>query len=159
RFEVRAQGDPAALLKPILAELKAVDPLLGDTSVDPLSSLMRDSISSARVLARLATGFGVLALLLAAIGLYGVMSYAIVRRTGEIGVRMALGAQRETVIRMVLRDAMRVVLLGVIIGVPLALASTRLLRSQLQNVGPTDPVALGIALAVLVASAVIAALL
>jgi ABC-type antimicrobial peptide transport system permease subunit len=119
--------------------------------------LMRDSISQERLLARLATGFGLMALLLAAIGLYGVMTYAVTRRTAEIGLRVALGAQRGDVIGMVLRDAMGVVVAGVIVGVPASLFAARLLQSQLHGVGTTDPVSLSVALSVMVVSAAAAA--
>jgi ABC-type antimicrobial peptide transport system permease subunit len=124
-----------------------------------LPILMRQSIREQRLLARLATGFGALALLLAAIGLYGVMTYAIARRTGEIGLRVALGAQRSDVIGMVLRDALRLVLLGVVVGVPLALAATRLLQSQLHDVDSSDPLIIALCLAVLALTALLAALL
>ncbi|PYP61141.1 MAG: ABC transporter substrate-binding protein, partial [Gemmatimonadetes bacterium] len=91
------------------------------------------------MLARLATGFGLGALLLAAIGLYGVMTYAVTRRTGEIGLRVALGAQRPGVVRLVVADALRVVLLGFAVGLPIALGSLRLLHSQLYGIEATDP--------------------
>jgi ABC-type antimicrobial peptide transport system permease subunit len=120
---------------------------------------MRQSIREQRLLARLASGFGLLALLLAAIGLYGVMSYAVQRRTGEFGLRVALGAQRSNVIRLVLGDAFGLVALGLAGGVPLAIAGTRFLRSQLHGVAATDPTAIGVALAVLAASAFAAALI
>jgi ABC-type antimicrobial peptide transport system permease subunit len=120
---------------------------------------MRVSIREQRLLVRIASGFGSLALLLAAIGLYGVMTYAIARRTSEIGLRVALGAGRGTVLRMVLGDALRVVAIGVVIGLPLALASSQLLRTQLHGVGTTDTVAIVLALLVLTTSAIVAALL
>jgi predicted permease len=157
-FEVLASGDnPAALAPAVRAQIAAADPLLPIDGADPLSSLMRSSVRDARLVARVATGFGLVALLLASIGLYGVMTYAMARRTGEIGLRVALGAQRLQVIRMVLGDSMRIVVVGIAIGFPLALALVRLLKTQLYNVSPTDPVALGAALAVLVASGVVAA--
>jgi ABC-type antimicrobial peptide transport system permease subunit len=118
---------------------------------------MRQSISEERLLARLATIFGSSALLLAAIGLYGVMSYAVSRRSGEIGLRVALGAQRGEVVRMILRDALFLVGIGVAVGVPLTLAASRVIRSQLHGVEPYDPVALGVALMVLLLGAVVAA--
>jgi predicted permease len=158
RFEIRASGDPANLVTPVRVQIKALDQSLSIGGIDPLSLLMRQSVREERLLARLATGFGVLALLLAAVGLYGVMTYAITRRTGEIGLRMALGARRGNVIAMVLRDALGLVVLGLVIGVPLALASTRLLRSQLHGIEPGDPVSIAIALCVLMISAIIAAL-
>jgi ABC-type antimicrobial peptide transport system permease subunit len=108
---------------------------------------------------RLATGFGVLALLLAAVGLYGIMTYAVTRRTGEIGLRVALGAQHGNVVGLMLGDALRLVAIGVIVGVPLAIVSTRMLRTQLHGVGPADPASLIVALVVLTGSATIAALL
>ena len=158
-FIVRTAGDPLALVESVRQQLKSVDEKLPIYGIDPLSVLMRQSIREQRLLARLATGFGGLALLLAAIGLYGVMTYAIARRTGEIGLRVALGAQRSNVIGMVLRDALRLVLLGVLIGVPLALGATRLLQSQLHDVDAADPLVIALCLAVLSLSAVLAALL
>jgi putative ABC transport system permease protein len=136
----------------------SVDQTLPIDNIDPVVNLMADSISQQRLLAQLAGAFGVLALVLAAIGLYGVMTYAITRRTGEIGLRVALGAQRADVIRMVLVEAVELVAIGIVVGLPVALLATRLLRTQLHGVPATDPISLGFALAVLAASAVIAAL-
>jgi predicted permease len=158
RLLVRTTGDPTRVIPGVRRAIAAVDPQLPIDSIDPLTTLMRQSIREERLLTRLAAGFGVVALLLAAIGLYGVMSYAITRRTGEIGLRVALGAGRGMVVRMVLRDALRLVALGVLAGVPLALASTRLIGSQLHGVSAADPAALAAALAVLGLSAVVAAL-
>jgi predicted permease len=158
RFVVRATGEPALLGSAVRGELRAVEDELRILSIQPLTAMMRQSVAAERLLARLASGFGSLALLLAALGIYGVMSYAMARRTGEIGLRMALGAQRADVVRMVLLDALRLVASGVIVGLPLAMAAVRLLRNQLHGVGPTDPVAISAALAVMLASAVIAAL-
>jgi predicted permease len=158
RLEVRTIGDPTNLVESLRRAVLSVDQSLPIDSIDPVSRLMGDSIRQQRLLVQLATGFGVLALLLAAIGLYGVMTYAITRRTGEIGLRVALGAQRADVIRMVLTEAVTLVASGVMAGLPLALIATRLLRAQLHGVAPTDPVSLAGALAVLGASAIIAAL-
>ncbi len=157
-FMVRTTVDPTTLIEPARQSLKSAYSELPIYSIDPLSVLMRQSVREQRLLARLATGFGGLALLLAAIGLYGVMTYAIARRTGEIGLRVALGAQRSDVIGMVLRDALMLVLLGVVAGVPLALAATRLLESQLHNIDPADPLVIGVCLLVMSGSAAIAAL-
>jgi ABC-type antimicrobial peptide transport system permease subunit len=107
----------------------------------------------------LATGFGLGALLLAAIGLYGVMTYAVTRRTGEIGLRMALGAQRQGVVRLIVTDALRVVVIGFAVGLPIAFASLRLLHTQLYGVEATDPYSTAVALVVLLASAIVAVLL
>jgi predicted permease len=159
RLEVRTAGDPTQLVQPIRKAIVALDPALPIDGVDPLSRLMQQSIREERLVARLASAFGVLALLLASIGLYGVMTYAITRRTGEIGLRVALGARQDQVVRMVLFDALRLVAVGLIVGLPLALGSTRLLPTQLHGVEAIDPVSLGVAIAVLTASAVIAVLL
>ncbi len=159
RFELRAAGNPAALSNAVRRELRAEDSAVPISSIDPLTELMRYSIREQRLLTRLAAGFGVMALLLAAIGLYGVMTYAVSRRTGEIGLRGALGASRADLLGMVLADAMKVVGIGVVLGVPAALAATRLLRSQLHGIGTMDPVALGISLSVLMGTAFLASLL
>jgi predicted permease len=158
RLEVRTAGDPTKLVQSLRRAVLSVDQSLPIDNIDPVPTLMATSISQQRLLAQLAGGFGVLAPILAAIGLYGVMSYAINRRTGEIGLRVALGAQRADVIRMVLLEAINLVGVGVVVGLPLALVATRLLRTQLHGVAPTDPVSLGVALLVLSGSAVIAAL-
>jgi predicted permease len=159
RFAVRTVGDPSALVQPIRRAVLSVDPSLPIDGIAPLSMLMRQSIREERLVARLASAFGVLALLLAAIGLYGVMTYAIARRTGEIGLRVALGAQRGDVVRMVLFDALRLVAFGLALGLPVAILSMRLLRTQLHGVETTDPVSIGVAVAVLASSAVVAVLL
>ena len=159
RFEIRSTGDPAPLALRAREAIRGVDPLLPIDSVDPLSTLMAQSIREERLLAKVSSGFGLLALLLAAMGLYGVLSYAVSRRTGEIGLRVALGAQRSTVVRMVLHDAIRVVILGVVLGAPLAFAGARLLRNQLHGIEMIDPVALGVALSSLAITGVIAALI
>jgi len=159
RFEVRTDGDPNALADPVRKAVLAIDPLLPIDGLDALPVLMRQSIREERLVASLASGFGGLALLLAGIGLYGVMTYAVTRRTGEIGLRTALGAQRLDVVRLVVLDALRLVAAGVIVGVPLALASARLVHAQLHGVATVDPTSIGVALLVLATSAVAAALL
>jgi putative ABC transport system permease protein len=158
RFEIRTQRDPSALVQDVRRTIVAVDPSLAIDDIDPLSRLMQQSIAQERLVAQLATAFGTLALLLAGIGLYGVMTYAITRRTGEIGLRVALGAQRADVLRMVLVDALRLVAVGLVVGLPFALLSTRLLRTQLHGVDAIDPLSIVAAVSVLALSAVIAVL-
>ena len=159
RLTIRTSADPAQLLAPIRKAITDLNPDLPIRSIDPLSRMMRSSIAEERLLATLAMVFGGAALLLAAIGLYGVMSYAVSRRSGEIGLRVALGARRGTVITMVIRDALALVALGVAAGIPLTLAASRVIRGQLHGIEPSDPIAFGSALAVLCACAVLAALL
>jgi ABC-type antimicrobial peptide transport system permease subunit len=147
------------LVQSVRRAIAAVDPHLPIERVDPLTSLMRATIREERLLARVASGFGALALALSVIGLYGLMTYAITRRTGEIGVRVALGASATRVASAVLADALKLVALGLVIGIPLAFAAARALQSQLHDVSPVDPLSLGGALAVLTATATVAALL
>ena len=158
-FAVRTSGNPMQTIPELRRAIKATDAELKTDDIDPLSVLMRDSIRQERLVARLATGFGALALLLAGIGLYGVLTYAVTRRTNEIGLRVALGAQQRDVVRMVLGDALRLVLAGVLVGAPLAIAATRLLRTQLHDVHPADPIAMVSALLVLTTGAIVAALI
>ena len=105
------------------------------------------------LIARLTELFGVLALILACVGLYGVTAYSVARRTNEIGIRMALGADRRNVVKMVLRGASLQLGIGLAIGIPVALASSRLLANQLYGVKTYDPVILGFAVFVLSACA------
>jgi len=159
RLVIRAGGDPLRLIPAVRKSIGEVSADLPIRDIDPLSRLMRQSIREERLLATLAMVFGGAALLLAAIGLYGVMSYAVSRRAGEIGLRVALGAQRAAVIRMVLRDAMLLVGFGMLAGVPLTCGASQVIRNQLHGVGPTDPIAFLVALAVLALGAITAAFL
>lgn len=158
RFEIRAVGDPSSMVEPVRRAIVAVDPSLPIDGIDPVSTLIAGLIRQEILLARLATAFGVLALALAAIGLYGVMSYSVARRTAEMGLRAALGAQRTDVVRLVLRDALVVVAVGLVVGLPLAIALMRLVQSQLHGVGAADPASIGLAVSILVLSAIVAAL-
>jgi ABC-type antimicrobial peptide transport system permease subunit len=158
-FVVRTRDEPRTLLAALRSVIVGVDPQLPIDELVPVSTLMRASIREERLLTRLTTGFGAIALVLAAIGLYGVMTYTITRRTGEIGLRVALGAQRRAVVGMILGDAARLLALGVAIGIPLALVAGRMLEKQLHVVKSGDPIAIGGVLVVLAVSGAIAALL
>jgi ABC-type antimicrobial peptide transport system permease subunit len=115
---------------------------------------MEEAFIGERIIAQFCAAFGVLATLLAAVGLYGVMAWSVARRTREIGIRMALGAERAKLIRMVLREVAQFTLIGIAIGVPAALGLSRLVRSQLYGITPSDPLtyAGAVALIALVAS-------
>ena len=158
RFEIRTSSEPARIGPEVRRIVMSADARL-PVDIDPLARLMYQSVREERLLARLATGFGFGALLLAAIGLYGVMTYAVTRRTSEIGLRVALGAQRQGVIGLVVGDALRVVLVGFVVGLPVALGTLRLLGSQLHGVGVADPLSIAAALSVLTVSALVAVLL
>jgi predicted permease len=159
RLIARTAGDPSSVVQQIRKTIVSVDPSLPIDGVDPLSGLLARSIAQERLVAQLATAFGVLALLLAAIGLYGLMTYTISRRTREIGLRIALGAQRGRVLRLVMMDAMRLVIVGLVLGVLVAYLSTGLLETQLNGVKPGDPLSILVAAVVLMGSAILAALL
>ncbi len=158
-FEVRTIGDPAQLAQPVRRVLQTAAPELRVSEPAPLNDLMRESMRQDILLARLVTSFGLLAAVLAAMGLYGILSYATFRRTGEFGLRMALGAEPGEILRLVLRDALSLLAVGVVVGVPLVLVGARLLRSELYGVGPFDPLSFVFAVAVLAVSALLAGLL
>ena len=123
-------------------------------AVTPLSKTVNDSILPERIIAALSAFFGALALLIAAIGLFGLMAYNVTRRTRELGIRFALGAQRGAVLRMILCETLTLVALGIVVGVPCAVAATRLIAHMLFGVTPYDPVTLAaVAIALLAVGA------
>lgn len=138
-FVVRTRGTPLALIPEVRAAFRALDTQLPLTDVQTMKEVVSSSLGSWRFRAILLTSFAGLALLIAAIGTYGVMSYAVSRKTHEIGIRMALGAQKTDVLRLVVRQGMIPALIGVSVGLGAALALTRLLASMLYGVKPTDP--------------------
>jgi predicted permease len=147
---------PGQLEPQVTRALSEVDPNLTVTSVRTLQQQIELSFNQQRAVANVAGLFGVVALLLAAIGLYGVTAYSVVRRTNEIGIRMALGAGRREVMGMVLRGAFRRVVAGLVIGLPLAVGAGYLLAAQLYGVSFWDPAALGVAAGALALAAFIA---
>jgi predicted permease len=158
RLLVRTTGDPSALVQTVRRAITETDRSVAIDDLEPVTDLIRLSIRDEHLVARLATGLGALALLLAAVGLFGVTSYSIARRTSEIGVRIALGARRVDIARLVMRDGLKPVAAGVVIGVPLAMGAVRILEHHLNDIS-SDPVSLALAVAVLFASAVAAVFL
>jgi predicted permease len=138
-IEAQVSGAPSGALTNVLGQIKAADPRLPISFIETLDNLVADSAGNQIALAKLSTFFGGLALLLACVGLYGVISYTVASRTREIGVRMALGARRGDVMELVLREGMLLVAIGLVVGIPLAIASTRLLHSFLFGLKSTDP--------------------
>jgi predicted permease len=159
KIEVRTGGDPARLVVPLRQALTAADPALVVTDVEPLTDLILGSVGQDRLVASAVSFFGAVALVLSALGLYGVMAYGTSRRTTEFGLRMALGAEPRAVIRMVLGEAMVLAGAGIVIGLPVALAASQLMRGRLFRIGVFDPPSIGIAVIVLAISAAIAAYL
>jgi macrolide transport system ATP-binding/permease protein len=136
---VRASGDPRDLIPSVRREVAALDQNLPPFNIQPLTENVRLALWSARTGAVVLGIFGLLSMVLAAIGIYGVMAYMVARRTREIGVRMALGAQAGDVLKLVVRQGVRLALIGAAAGLALAFGLTRLMRSLLYGVGPTDP--------------------
>jgi predicted permease len=141
-LEAKTSGEPSEAVASILSQIRATDPHLPISFVKTLDSLVLQRAGDQIALAKLSSFFGGLALLLTCIGLYGVMSYTVASRTREVGVRMALGARRSDVMELVLREAMLLVAIGLLIGIPLALAGTRVLHSFLFGLKSSDPLSL-----------------
>jgi predicted permease len=148
---VRTLANPAAVAESVRRELREIDPALPVTSIDSVAAQMDRTLVQERLLAMLSSFFGGLALLLSAIGLYGIISYAVTRRTKEIGIRLALGATSADVLRLVLRESLRLVLVGIALGLPVSLAAARLIASMLFGVQAADPTTMALALLVLFA--------
>jgi putative ABC transport system permease protein len=136
---VRTAGDPAALAAALVAQVHALDPELAVAEVKPLDAYLGDSLARRRFSMTLLAGFAALALVLTAVGLYGVMAYSVVQRTRELGIRLALGASREAVLRGVLGRGLGLVGAGIGVGLVGAFAFTRVLRALLYGVSATDP--------------------
>jgi predicted permease len=157
--EIRTTGDPARLAPAARQAISQVDGKLPIFGVTTLREQLSGALQQEKLIAELVSFFGLLALLLACIGLCGVMAHGVVRRTKEIGIRMALGAERSRIVWMVLRETIVLVLLGIVIGVPASLAATRLIASQLFGLSAADPLTLLVAASVLSVVAVLAGLL
>jgi len=153
---VRVEGKPTDLANAIGNEMRAIGSDILLTNIATLNEQVDQSLLQERLVATLSLFFGLLALLLACIGLYGVMGYDVARRTHEIGIRMALGASAERVVRLVLRQTLLWVAFGVASGLGAALATTRLVESLLFGLKPNDPLTIVLAALVLLAVAGVA---
>jgi predicted permease len=152
-FAVRTAGDPSALVPAIRETVKQVDSNLPIYDIRTQEEQIQLTLVRERLFANFASAFGALALFLVCVGLYGVMSYNVMRRTHEIGIRMSLGAKPSKVLGMVMRETLLLVIGGVALGLALALALTRRIESVLFGLEPNDPVIIGIAILVIVATA------
>jgi putative ABC transport system permease protein len=154
-----APGNPPGMEERVRKALAEVDPNLVLYNVRSYEDVVRGDFQQQNMIATLTSLFGVLGLVLAAVGLYGVMAYTVEQRTGEIGVRMALGAARADVIRMVLRSAFLQIGIGLALGIPAAIGAGILMTTQLYQVRPWDPLMLSLAIASLAIAAFLAALI
>jgi ABC-type antimicrobial peptide transport system permease subunit len=158
-YEVRSAGNPRAVMgnvEQVARNLDANVPLVGLRTED---EVIEQSLFLERTFALLSTSFGLLALVLACGGLYGLVGYTVARRTHEIGVRMALGARRKTILVMVLRETLTIVLSGIALGLPLAWMGTRLLSARLYGLSAHDPASILFATAAIIAATLVAGLL
>jgi predicted permease len=155
-LEIRAAGTLSDVAQQVRQTLQSRFP---DAPVDvrPFSAQIAATIVQERLMATLASGFGLLALALASVGIYGLLAYGVARRTKEIGIHMALGAQRKRVVALVLRGARKSLLIGLAIGLPAALAASRWVESMLFGLKPTDPIAITAAVLLLATVAHLAA--
>jgi putative ABC transport system permease protein len=141
-FYVRTYAEPAQALQMVRRTMQELDPALALRSLQTMDAQVDESLSNDRMVTLLAISFGLLATVLAGVGLYGVLAYSTAQRTREIGVRIALGSSRIAVSRLVLGDVLRLAGLGVVVALPVAYGLSRLLRSQLFGVSPADPLTL-----------------
>jgi predicted permease len=156
-IEVRTAGDDAAVISAVRQVIHETNAGLATLQFQTIPALIDSYLVRDKLIARLSTFFGIVAMVLACIGLYGVLSYNVSRRIGEMGVRMALGAQRFGILQLVIRDALLVTVIGVAVGLGAALAATRVLGSMLFGLSPRDPVTMIVAAVVLIAVATLAA--
>jgi predicted permease len=155
-FEIRTAADPAGSLGAIREAVRRIDPNLPMMNVTTQVELIETRFAQERLLARAYSVFGGLALLIASIGLFGLMSYSVTRRTNEIGVRMALGAERRDVVRMIMSESQRLVAIGLALGLGTAIAAGRLVASLLFGLQPTDVATIVLAAAILGAVSAVA---
>ena len=156
-IELHVAGMPENLEPAVRKAIAEIDPNLTVLRMVSFDEQVARNFNQERLIARLADVFGILALVLACVGLYGVTAYAVTRRTNEIGIRMALGADRRKVLGLVLRSALVQLSIGLAIGIPVALASGLVLSDQLYGVKSYDPSILTLAAAILAACALLAA--
>lgn len=155
-FQLRTEGNPSGFGGAIERIVREVDPRLQVIEQQTMKEVMSEAMGRERLVAQLAGFFSLFALLLACIGLYGIMSYAVTRRTGEIGIRMALGARTADVINLVMKETLLLVAVGVVLGLSAALATTRLISTLLYGLAANDPLTIGMATVLLICVAALA---
>ena len=147
RLAVRTSGDAEPVAREMFRLAQSIDKGITLSNVVPFREIVNRTLVIERLVTRVSTWFGALALLIAAVGLYGVLAFSVARRRREIGVRIAVGAQPGTIERLFLKESLTLVALGVAIGIPLAILVIRYVSSMLFGLSPHDPASIGIALA------------
>ena len=155
-YEIRTAADPAAVSAALRASVHDTNSAIPEIEIHTMSGLVNDSLRTDHFVARLSAAFGLLAIILAGVGLYGIMAFTVARRTRDIGIRMALGARRSSIVRDVLGETLLLMLIGVALGIPIALAGTRLIKTMLFGLGAADPLAIVAACAILATIAALA---
>jgi putative ABC transport system permease protein len=155
-FVIRTQGDPSNIVGAVRQEVKALDPDQPIASVRLMTEWVDSSVAAPRYRTTLLALFAALAMILAATGIYGVMSYSVAQRTHEIGVRMAMGARQFDVLKLVVRQGMLLTVIGVVVGLAGAFALTRVMSTLLFGVTAKDPLTFGVVAALLIAVAFLA---
>jgi macrolide transport system ATP-binding/permease protein len=155
-YVLRTYGDPISFVNSVREVVRQADGRIAVSDVRTQTGEINDEIHQELVLADLCSAFATLALTIACVGLYGTMSYTVARRTGEIGIRMALGAQRSVVVWIVLREILVLAAVAIAISVPLALGTSRFVESLLFGMKPNDPLALTLAVVILLSAALLA---
>jgi putative ABC transport system permease protein len=139
-FIVRTNGDPSYVVPSIQRAIWSLNPNVSFSGIETLNGLLRDTLAARRFTLTLLSGFSLVAIVLASVGLYGLVSFSVSERTAEIGIRLALGAGRESVVGLVMRQGMTIALAGLAAGVTASVALTRYLGTMLFGVTPTDPI-------------------
>jgi predicted permease len=155
-FEVRYSGSAGQIIPAVRRAIAEVNTNIPVSSISTLAEQVDESTANQRLIARLSSFFGLLAAFLVCIGIYGLLSYAVARRTSEIGVRMALGAKRSDVLWIVLREVLALSAIGTVLGVPAALEGNHLVAKLLYGLSPADPDSLLAAIAMLIVVAIVA---
>jgi ABC-type antimicrobial peptide transport system permease subunit len=153
---VRTSVPPLTIANSIRQELLKVDSRLPVLKIDTVDEQLDDVLFQERLVASVSVFFGTVAVVLACLGLYSVVSYSVTRRTNEIGIRMALGAHRNHVLGMILRESLGLALVGIALGIPIAIATAQLVKNRLWGVDVTDPLVIGGAILIVAAVAIIA---
>jgi ABC-type antimicrobial peptide transport system permease subunit len=156
-FSVRYSGDKAPIIAAVRQTLAEINPNILVPNVYSLEDQVAGSIATQRLIAQLSAFFGTLAVFLACLGIYGLMSYSVLRRTNEIGIRLALGAQTPRLLWMVLRESLVLLVIGLAVGLPIAWASTGILTKLLYQLSPTDPATFAACAAIVTAMTILAA--